>query len=64
MPLNGRGSVHAPRVPQLGQAIVARSTSSGFAMPFFSATASWRWSERKRLWQLWHSVSGSVNVLR
>ena len=33
-------------------------------MPFFAASASWRWSARNRLWQLWHSVSGSVNVAR
>ena len=33
-------------------------------MPFFSAYSSWRWSARNRLWQDWHSVSGSVNVLR
>ena len=31
-------------------------------MPFFSAYSSCRWSARNRLWQDWHSVSGSVNV--
>ena len=56
------GSVQAPRVPQLVQAISAIGTESGSSMPFFSATASCRWSARKRLWQDWHSVSGSVNV--
>ena len=66
-PENWRGSVQAPRVPQLGQASVARSTESGSTsspdfLAFFSATSSWRWSARKRLWQDWHSVSGSVNV--
>ncbi len=39
-------------------------TSSGLAMPFLAATASCRWSARNLLWQLWHSVSGSVNVAR
>ena len=60
-----RGSVHWPRVPQLGQAMSARATESGStSLPFFaslSATASCMWSTRKRLWQLWHSVRGSVN---
>ena len=37
--------------------------SSGLAAsPFFSATASWRWSARNRLWHDWHSVSGSLKV--
>ena len=36
-PENWRGSVQAPRVPQLGQASVERSTESGSSMPFFSA---------------------------
>ena len=30
--------------------------------PFFSTYASTRWSARKRLWQLVHSVSGSVKT--
>ena len=52
-------------MPQLGQATVARSTSSGSTLalaPFFSATSSWRWSARNRLWHDWHSVSGSMKV--
>ena len=50
-------------MPQLGQASWLRSTSSGFSIPFFSAYSSWRWSARNRLWQDWHSVSGSVKVV-
>ncbi len=50
-------------MPQLGQATDSlRSTVSGSSMPFFSANSSCRWSSRKRLWQDWHSVSGSVKV--
>ncbi len=33
-------------------------------MPFLAAWSSWRWSSRKRLWHDWHSVSGSLKVLR
>ena len=61
-PENWRGSVQAPRVPQLGHGTVVRSTSSGLSSPFFSAYSSCRWSARNRLWQDWHSVSGSVKV--
>ena len=63
--LNSRGSVHWPRVPQLGQAMSASAMESGStSLPFLasrSAMASCMWSMRNRLWQLWHSVSGSVN---
>ena len=58
--LKSRGSVHAPFVPQFGQVMSARPFSG--ARPFFSSKASSRWSARKRLWQLWHSVSGSVKT--
>ena len=61
-PENWRGSVHWPRVPQLVQAMSTSLTSSGSAMPFFSATASCRWSARNRLWHDRHSTSGSENV--
>ncbi len=61
--LNSRGTVHAPLVPQCGQAIVDSSTLSGsISLPFFAAfstTPSCRWSARNRWWQDWHSVSGS-----
>ena len=60
--MKSRGSVHAPRVPQLGQATVGQLDRVGVGVPFFSATASCRWSARNRLWHDWHSVSGSVNA--
>ncbi len=53
MPLNIRGSVKVPRLPQLGQAI------SASVLP---GCPSSRWSARKRLWHEPHSVSGSVKV--
>src|SRR3954464_14487524 len=63
-----RGSVQAPRVPQFGHTSSLRSTESGsISWPlaaFFAAYASCMWSARNRLWQDWHSVSGSVNVDR
>ena len=59
MPLNWRGSVQAPRVPQLGQAMSLRPAGS---RPLRAANSSSRWSARKRLWQVWHSTSGSLNV--
>ena len=52
-------------MPQLGQATDSlMSTESGSSMPFLPAYSSCRWSSRNRLWQDWHSVSGSLNVLR
>ena len=60
MPLNWRGSVHWPRVPQLGQAISA-SPPSG-ARPLRASNSSSRWSARNRRWQCRHSVSGSKKV--
>ena len=38
--------------------------SGSISLPFFAsrwAMASCMWSTRKRLWQDWHSVSGSLN---
>ncbi len=58
--LKSRGSVHWPRVPQLGQAMSARPFSG--ARPFFSSNSSSMWSSRNRLWQERHSVSGSVKT--
>ena len=58
-PLNMRGSVNAPRVPQCGQAMSFRPFSGGW--PCFSSYPSIRWSARKRRWHDWHSVSGSTN---
>ena len=55
-----RGGVHDPRVPQFGQAMSARPFSG--ARPLRSWNSSSRWSARKRLWQDWHSESGSVKV--
>ena len=58
--LKSRGSVHAPFVPQFGQLMSARPFSGG--RPLRASNSSSRWSARKRLWQLWHSVSGSVKT--
>ncbi len=58
--LKSRGSVHWPRVPQLGQAMSARPPSG--ARPFFSSNSSIIWSSRNRLWHERHSVSGSVKT--
>ena len=60
--LNSRGAVHWPLVPQSGHTMSDIGIESGSSMPFFSASASWRWSWRRRLWQLRHSTSGSVKV--
>ena len=46
----------------VGAGDVGQVAVSGSSMPFFSAYSSSRWSARKRLWQDWHSVSGSVKV--
>ena len=47
-----------------GRRSSARSTSSGSSMPLLAPrTPPARWSARNRLWQDWHSVSGSVNVV-
>ena len=60
-----RGSVHWPRVPQLGQAMSASGDRVGVdlvaLLGLAVGDASCMWSTRKRLWQLWHSASGSVN---
>ena len=62
MVLNWRGASNVPRLPQLGQVRSARPLA-GSAPSCFSAYASIRWSARNRLWQDWHSVSGSVKLL-
>ena len=54
-------------MPQLGQATLAEVDLVGVVLcplflAFFSAYSSCRWSARNRLWQDWHSVSGSVKV--
>ena len=58
--LKSRGSVHAPFVPQFGQLMSARPFSGG--RPLRASNSSSRWSARNRLWQFWHSVSGSVKT--
>src|SRR5207248_4025749 len=45
-------------LPQLGQ---LRSVSEEGGRPCLASYASSRWSARNRLWQDWHSVSGSTN---
>jgi hypothetical protein len=60
--LKSRGSVHRPRVPQLGQGSSVMATESGSSMPLRSAYSSCIWSTRNRLWHSRHSVSGSVNA--
>ena len=54
------GSVNVPRLPQFGHAMSSRPP--GGTWPCLTSNASIRWSARKRLWQDWHSVSGSVKV--
>jgi hypothetical protein len=60
--LNSRGGVYWPRVPQFGQGTSDRSSSVA-ALPVRSVYSSASWSARNRLWQLWHSTSGSWNAL-
>ena len=58
--LKSRGSVQFPVIPHAGQAISSRPDG---LRPFFSAKASSRVSARKRLWQLRHSINGSLKTL-
>ena len=60
MPLNCLGSVNWPLTPQFGQLMSSRPPAGTW--PCFCSYASMRWSARNRLWQLRHSVSGSVKV--
>src|SRR5262245_22944237 len=67
--LNWRGSVQVYRLPQLGQGTDSlMSTESGSTTSPLAACrpaySSCKWSSRNRLWQDWHSTSGSVNVAR
>ena len=54
-----RGSVKVPLLPQFGQLISCNPVG---ARPCFASNASSSWSDRNRLWQLWHSVNGSTNA--
>ena len=59
-PENALGSVHWPLLPQFGHGTSASPFSA--ARPLRASKSSTSVSPRKRLWQLRHSTSGSVNV--